>query len=74
MKSKPTNFTAEFGLKLKIERIKKRYTQEELADIAGISRAAYGSIERGESSPTIDTVAMLARALGLEVWQLFKFE
>lgn len=65
MKVKPNEISKRFGLKVKIERIKRNWTQEQLEEYAGISRAAISAIERGASSPTLETVALLADAFGL---------
>jgi len=40
-------------------------TQQELAARAGIAQAEISRIERGRKSPTLDTFATLAAALGL---------
>jgi transcriptional regulator with XRE-family HTH domain len=44
----------------------KGFTQDELADLAGINRNYVGQIEREEKSPTIDTVEKLASSLSTE--------
>jgi ribosome-binding protein aMBF1 (putative translation factor) len=41
------------------------WTQKQLAEKAGIGQAVISRIERGRLSPTIDTYARLATALGL---------
>jgi DNA-binding XRE family transcriptional regulator len=41
-------------------------TQRQLAERAGIGQAEVSKIERGRKSPTIDTYARLATALGIE--------
>ena len=48
---------------LRVLRKHKRFTQEELADIAGINRNYIGQIEREEKSPTVDVIEKLARSL-----------
>lgn len=48
-------------------------TQEELSFKCGIHRAYMGTIERGEKSVTLDTVAKVAAGLGVEVKELFDF-
>ena len=48
-------------------------TQEELSFKCGIHRAYMGTIERGEKSVTLDTVAKVAMGLGVEVKELFDF-
>jgi ribosome-binding protein aMBF1 (putative translation factor) len=41
------------------------WTQKQLAERAGIGQAEVSKIERGRKSPTIDTYARLATALGI---------
>lgn len=45
-------------------------TQMDLAARSGIAQATIGRILRAETSATIDTVAKIAKAYGLEAWQL----
>ncbi|OGH98475.1 MAG: hypothetical protein A2104_04945 [Candidatus Melainabacteria bacterium GWF2_32_7] len=65
------NLSKKFGKKIKIERIKKDLSQEQLA---GLHRTNIGFIERGETSPTLDTVEKLANALNIQAYKLFIFE
>ena len=69
-----TNITKNFGKKVKIERIKKEFSQDALAELAGISRAYLGVVERAESIPSIETAASIARGLGIELYKLFIFD
>ena len=46
-------------------------SQEELAFSSGINRSYMGVIERAEKSPSMDTVAKVARGLGLDIRDLF---
>lgn len=48
---------------LRVLRKQKGFTQEALADQAGINRNYVGQIEREEKSPTVDVVEKLARSL-----------
>lgn len=57
-------------LKVKFERIKKGLSQEELAFEADLNRNTIGKIERGEVSPTIETLEKLAEAFGIEFLEL----
>jgi transcriptional regulator with XRE-family HTH domain len=59
---------------LRILRKQKGFTQEELADRAGINRNYVGQIEREEKSPTVDLLEKMSKALGVEAIQLFKTE
>lgn len=49
-------------------------TQEKLALDAGINRAYVGYLERVERRPSVTTLDKLARALKIELYQLFKSE
>jgi transcriptional regulator with XRE-family HTH domain len=49
----------------------RRWSQEELAHRAGISRTFMGSIEQGAKQPSVMTLVRLARALGVGAGALF---
>lgn len=66
--------TEKFGLKLKLERTKKRLSQEALAELSGLNRRTISTIETGDSAPSIETVASIAQGLGIELYKLFIFE
>lgn len=63
MINKLDKISYKIGLKIKLLRNKLGISQEELGFRAKISKTQIGLIERGESSPTIDTLAQIARAL-----------
>jgi transcriptional regulator with XRE-family HTH domain len=50
---------------LKRLRTEKGWSQEELADQAGLHRTYVSGVERGVRNPTITIVATLAKALGV---------
>lgn len=54
------------GLKLKIERIKRNISQEELAFQAGVNKNTIWKIETGKVSPTIETLIKIANALEID--------
>ena len=54
------NLRAVVARNLRVLRKQKGFTQEELADRAGINRNYVGQIEREEKSPTIDTIEKLS--------------
>lgn len=62
------------GLNIRLERVKRGISQEILADMAGIARSTMGIIERGEQSPSLQTVAKVANALQVDMYKLFLFE
>lgn len=63
----------QLGMKIRIERIKRNLSQEELAEMANLSRPTIGAIERGENSPSVDTVQAIADAFGLTIQEMFNF-
>ena len=54
-----------FGANLKAVRRASDLSQERLGLRAGVHRSEVGLLERGQRVPRIDTVAKLARALGI---------
>lgn len=53
------------GEEITFQRKKKGYTQEELAEISGVSRGHLSQIELGRKTPGEKTLAKLEDALGL---------
>jgi XRE family transcriptional regulator, regulator of sulfur utilization len=53
------------GEKIRFLRTMRGYSQENMADMVGISRQAYGEIERGNSNPSPERVAQIAEKLGV---------
>lgn len=75
MKSIKDNiFLKKFGIKVKLERIKQNLSQEKLAEFADVNKNSIGSIERGETSPTLDTVNAIAKAFGISICELVDVE
>ncbi len=52
-------------------RRERQFTQETLAEQAGLSYKFIGEIERGLGNPTVDTLVALATALNVGVADLF---
>ena len=69
MKSK---ILTKFGNKVREERHKQGWSQEELASRAGLHRTYIGMIERAEKNVTLENIAKIARALELEIVDLFR--
>ena len=62
----------EIGLNLKRARTEAKLTQDAAATAAGISRAAYRSLEAGESAPRASTLLALAKALHVRPDELLR--
>jgi transcriptional regulator with XRE-family HTH domain len=53
-------------------REKKRWTQEQLAEISGFSQQYISSLEKGHRNPTVITLYELALALGVSHIELIR--
>ena len=69
MKSK---IDIQFGARIAELRKQLNISQEELAERCGVHRTYIGSIERGEKSPTLNTIVKFAKGLNVELVDLFK--
>ena len=58
-------------LNLKLARIEKSLTQQELADIVDVTRQTIGLIEKGDYNPTLNLCIRIAKALDRTLDQLF---
>jgi transcriptional regulator with XRE-family HTH domain len=62
----------QFGARVRDLRKKRGWTQEQLAEAAGRHWTYIGGIERGERNITLEVVADIARALDVEIEELFR--
>lgn len=62
-----------FGLNVKLERIKKGYTQEFLAEKANVHRNYISKIETGEINMSLAKILELSKAMELDVQKLLNF-
>jgi transcriptional regulator with XRE-family HTH domain len=60
------------GKKIRSERERLGYTQEQLAVKAGFHRTYIGSVERGEQNITLESCVRFADALDLRVFDLMQ--
>jgi len=62
------------GMNIKFFRLRKQFSQADLAEKANISITFLSNIERGNNYPQAGTLCNIANSLGIEVWELFKEE
>lgn len=63
-----------FGKNVKIERIKKDLTQEQFAEIMGVSQNYIANIECGKANMSLAKVLELANFLNVEIDKLLIFK
>jgi transcriptional regulator with XRE-family HTH domain len=59
-----------FGAAVRERRKAKEWTQEQLAERAGVAAIHVGFVERGENVPKLTMILRLARALGVRPGEL----
>ena len=60
-----------FGERIRELRTTKGLSQEELAFKSGVHRTYLGGIERGERNPSLRNISAIAKALGVDISELF---
>ena len=60
-----------FGARLRQLRDERGYSQEELAERAGLHRNYVGGVERGERNVALENIVKLAKALAIKPSDLF---
>jgi putative transcriptional regulator len=59
------------NMKMKLARVEKGLSQQDLADIVGATRQTIGLIESGKYNPSLNLCIKIARALDKTLDQLF---
>ncbi|HEV7529167.1 MAG TPA: helix-turn-helix transcriptional regulator [Solirubrobacteraceae bacterium] len=70
MPSKKSQANQALGAAMRCAHKRQGYAQESFAARAGLDRANYGAIERGESNVSLNTIVKLAAGLGITVGEL----
>jgi len=60
-----------FGERLRELRVERNFSQEHLAELAGLDRNYIGQIERAERNVALVNIIRIAKALGIEPRELF---
>lgn len=63
-----------FGKNVKIERVKKDLTQEQLAEVMGVSQNYVASIEGGKENMSLGKILELSKALEIDIEDLLIFK
>lgn len=61
-----------FGERVREERVKLGFSQEDFADVVGVHRTYIGMIERAEKNITLENISKIAAALKLSLSSLFE--
>ena len=67
----PRSVKSRFGSRLRQFREERGYSQEELAERAGLHRNYVGGVERGERNVGLENIVKLARAVSVKPSDLF---
>lgn len=59
------------NLKIKVARVEKDMTQNDLANAVGVSRQTINAIEKGDYNPTLQICKAIAKSLGKTLDDLF---
>ena len=66
---------AKFGKNLRAERNRAGYSQDGLADAIGICAGKHiGTIERGETNPTLTTIIAIMKVLKIDFAKLYNID
>ncbi len=68
-----TNITQKLGHKILVERMKRKMSQERLAELAQLNRNFIGMVERGETNITVRNLESISIAFNMNIKDLFDF-
>lgn len=65
-------FQEKYGLELKVARVRRKLTQEQLAEKINCSAVYIGYVERGLQCPTVYQFLKIAKVLDIDIKEFFK--
>ena len=68
-----TDTVLKLGYKIRIERQKRKLSQEKLAELSNLNRNFIGLVERGETNITVKNLESIANAFEMSIQELFLF-
>ncbi len=63
----------DLGQRIQTIRKSKKITQDQLSELVGIDPKNISRIEKGNNYPAPETICAIAKALGVDVYELFVF-
>jgi transcriptional regulator with XRE-family HTH domain len=66
------NLCEKFGERVRELRVARQLSQEKLAELADLHRTYIGDIERGERNVSLENIGKIAKALKINLDDLFK--
>jgi transcriptional regulator with XRE-family HTH domain len=69
----PGQLRSHFGRRLKSIRVNRQLSQEQFAELIGISVDFLSLIERGINAPSFETLEQISEQLRVPVYELFTF-
>lgn len=70
-RSSTVTYEEKIGGNIREVRLQKRYSQEKLAGLCGISNTTLSAYENSKKIPNLTTVAKIAKALGVNIERLY---
>ncbi len=64
----------QLGQKIQMLRKKRRLTQDQFAELIGIDPKNVSKIENGNNYPSAETLTSIAKALEVDIYELFVFK
>jgi transcriptional regulator with XRE-family HTH domain len=61
---------ADLGERIRLERVRRRYSLDDVASASGVSRSMLSAVERGDKVPTVLVLDRIATALGTSIARL----
>ncbi|MEZ0612034.1 helix-turn-helix domain-containing protein [Fibrella sp. WM1] len=71
---KPLNAPTPAGERIRLARLQRGLSQENMADLLNLSTTAYGDMERGKTELTLNRLGQIAQVLGTSVVALISDE
>jgi transcriptional regulator with XRE-family HTH domain len=69
-----SEFFKKIGLKIKLLRIERKISQQDLAAACNFEKSNLARIESGRTNPTVATLLKICQILDVPISQLFDFE